>query len=145
MNFQAALLILLSLLLYACGSSKFGELGAPEEMKREQYGLDDSLADVLKRKGNVQVSGIGNDATITIRGQNSISLDTRPLYILNGVVIGHSYSKANSLVVPSEIHSIRILRGLSETAVYGEDGRNGVIVIKTRSNENEKATKLGAN
>jgi len=127
-------------LISSCGSGKFGDVGKPKEARSaERYGLDDSLADVLRRHGGVQVSGSGYDASVTIRGNsNSIKGEVRPLFVLNGVILGHGVQKANSLVVPTEIHSIKIKRSLSETAIYGEDGRNGVIEIRTKTNKDNK-------
>ena len=141
-NLTSTFLLLCSVLLIcSCGSAKFGELGAPKgERSAERYGLDDSLGDVLKRYPGVQVREAGPSATVTIRtnDSNSITLDTRPLYVLNGVMIGHDYDKANNLVVVQEISSIKIKKSLSETAIYGSDGRNGVIEIKTKMNKDNK-------
>lgn len=127
--------ILCFLMITSCGSSKFGELGKPKEAKAEhKYGLDDSLGDVLKRHGGVIVREAGTSATVIVRTNQStsMSLDMRPLYVLNGMMIGHDYDKANGLVTPTQIQSIKIKKSLSETAIYGEDGRNGVIEIRTK-------------
>jgi len=131
-------IVFLSLLLTSCGSSKFGELGAPkDDVAEERLGLDDSLGDVLKRHGGVIVREAGASATVIVRTNqsNSISLDTRPLYVVDGVMIGHDYDKANNLVIPTQIRSIKVKKSLSETAIYGEDGRNGVIEIRTKVNK----------
>lgn len=133
-----AIIVLSSLMIISCGSSKFGELGAPRDtISEEKLGLDDSLGDVLKRHGGVIVREAGASATVIVRmnQSNSISLDTRPLYVVDGVMIGHDYDRANSLVIPTQIRSIKIKKSLSETAIYGEDGRNGVIEIRTKVNE----------
>lgn len=137
------MLILCMILISSCGSGKFGDVGKPKEARTaEKYGLDDSLTDVLRRHGGVQVSGSGYDAQVIIRGNsNSIQGDVRPLFVLNGVVLGHGVQKANSLVVPTEIHSIKIKGSLAETAVYGEAGKNGVIEIKTKANKDANDSK----
>ena len=131
-------ILLISIMLTSCGSTKFGELGAPKDtIAEERLGLDDSLGDVLKRQGGVIVREAGASATVIVRtnNSNSINLDTRPLYVLDGVNIGHDYDRANSLIIPTQIHSIKIKKSLSETAIYGEDGRNGVIEIRTKTNQ----------
>ena len=58
-------------------------------------------------------------------------LDTRPLYVYDGVELGRDYTKANNTIDRASIRSIRVLSSLSEVNFYGERGRNGVIVIKS--------------
>lgn len=136
-------LSLFVILISSCGSVKFGELGEPkEERTAEKYGLDDSLTDVLRRHGGINVTGYGSEASVTIRGNsNSIKGDVRPLFVLNGVVLGHGIQRANNLVIPSEIHRIIIKKSLSETAIYGESGKNGVIEIRTKANKDSDQSK----
>ena len=90
-----------------------------------------SLADILRQQPGVIIMGSGQNVTIQIRGTNSMMLDTRPLFVYDGVEIGRDYNKANNAVDRNTMKSIRILKGLSETNYYGERGRNGVIVIKS--------------
>ncbi|MDF1694507.1 MAG: TonB-dependent receptor plug domain-containing protein [Saprospiraceae bacterium] len=91
-----------------------------------------SLADYLRTQGGVIVSGTGNNVIVQIRGVNSIQGDTRPFYYIDGVAIGRSYASANSALNPNNIKSIRILSSLSELAIYGENGNNGVILVKSK-------------
>lgn len=90
------------------------------------------LASALRSIGGLQVSGTGDNIIVTLRGMSTIKLNTQPLYVVNNIPVGNAYSDANSMVNPSEITSIRVLRGASATTIYGEDGNAGVIVIKTK-------------
>ncbi len=68
-------------------------------------------------------------ATFQIRGTNSISSGTAPLFILDGVPITSSDFNAIS---PSDIESINILKDASSTSIYGARAANGVVVITTK-------------
>lgn len=96
------------------------------------YGRYTSLADILRQQVGVIVTGTGQVAQVQIRGMNSIMLDTRPLYVYDGIELGRDYTKANNTIDRNTIKSIRILASLSEVNFYGERGRNGVILIKSK-------------
>ena len=72
---------------------------------------------------------LGAEANITIRGNNSLTQSSAPLYIIDGVPTESSMATAlNS----ADIESIDILKDASATAIYGARGANGVIVITTK-------------
>ena len=100
------------------------------------YTRYNSLADILRQQPGVIVMGAGANVKIQIRGDNSMMLDTRPLFVYDGVRMGRDYAQVNNAVDRATIKSIRVLSGLSETNFYGEDGRNGVIVIKSTRSKN---------
>ena len=82
---------------------------------------------------------LGNPPVIRIRGINSISGDSSPLYIVDGVPIfsegqGQMAAAINPLadISPSDIESIEVLKDASATAIYGSRAANGVILITTR-------------
>ena len=69
---------------------------------------------------------LGAEANITIRGNNSLTQSSAPLYIIDGFPTESSMATAlNS----ADIESIDILKDASATAIYGARGANGVIVI----------------
>ena len=114
--------------------AKKAEKTAQSEAARaalRDYGRYTNLADILRQQVGVTVTGTGQNATVQIRGMNSIMLDTRPLYVYDGVELGRDYTKANNTIDRATIRSIRVLSSLSEVNFYGERGRNGVIVIKS--------------
>ncbi len=92
-----------------------------------------SLADYLKRIPGVQVSQSGLDgAQVLIRGNNTLGGQREPLFIINGVNVGYGYNNAAPLVEVNDIASVQVLKSGQETAAYGIQGNNGVIVIKTK-------------
>lgn len=72
---------------------------------------------------------LGADANITIRGNNSLTQSSAPLYIIDGFPTESSMATAIS---SADIESIDILKDASATAIYGARGANGVIVITTK-------------
>ena len=73
-------------------------------------------------------SAEGNDNSILVRGQKSISANTNPLFIVDGVPYNGSLSDIN----PSDVASIEILKDASSAAIYGSRGSNGVFLITTK-------------
>lgn len=82
-----------------------------------------------------QVSGVKISDTIhsdrlILGGIHSVKIDDyRPLYVLDGKII--SEKKFRKLDQKS-IKTMNILKGASATAIYGEKGKNGVILVKTK-------------
>ena len=118
------------LFLSSCGSTKDG---AKVKDKTPKVYLN--LADYLRTKGGVIVSGTGDNIIVQIRGINSIQGDTRPFFYIDGVAIGRSYADANNALNPNRIKNVRILSSLSELAIYGENGNNGIIKITSKKDD----------
>lgn len=71
----------------------------------------------------------GNESTIRIRGGSSLLASNDPLLVVDGLPLdGISLSSIN----PNDIESISILKDASATAIYGNRGSNGVILITTK-------------
>ena len=132
-----AILLMAVIIIPACSSSNTSSSsGNPtsnltKSKTGREYASYTNLADILRQEMGVIVKGSGTTAEVTIRGMNSIMLDTRPLYVYDGIELGRDYSKANSAIDRATIKSIRIIRDLSQLTFYGERGRNGVIYIKS--------------
>ncbi|MEP6952363.1 MAG: SusC/RagA family TonB-linked outer membrane protein [Ginsengibacter sp.] len=90
--------------------------------------------------------GPGQSASILIRGINSLSLSTEPLFVVDGIPIDNTTSNQGASgglpasmsnragdLNPDDIESVNILRGGAATALYGLRGSNGVVVITTKS------------
>ena len=75
---------------------------------------------------------LGSYANIIIRSKNSISGSNQPLFIIDGAPIsgGRSFD-----IDPNNIASIDVLKGLAASTLYGQDGRNGIIVIQTKTGQ----------
>ncbi len=70
----------------------------------------------------------GQTASLQIRGKGSIHTTNNPLWVVDGVPIGHSEPNIN----PADIESITILKDASATALYGSRAANGVILVQTK-------------
>lgn len=73
---------------------------------------------------------LGTNANVIIRSKNSISGSNQPLYIVDGAPITGNRSFD---LDPNNIASASVLKGLAASALYGQDGRNGVILITTKT------------
>jgi len=94
----------------------------------------------------------GGGLSIRIRGNNSITGNSEPLFVIDGVPIisnnaaatpggagggGFNGANQNALATlnPGDIASIEVLKDASATAIYGSRGANGVVIITTKSGE----------
>ncbi len=88
----------------------------------------------------------GSSSRINIRGNSSITGDTQPLWIVDGVPINTQSNDISANfrdgqvspsrfldIDPNNIESVSVLRGLSATTTYGSQGRNGVILVTTKT------------
>src|SRR5450759_516726 len=84
----------------------------------------------------------GATTSVTIRGVNSISASSNPLYVVDGVpLMGGSINDIN----PNDIKSIEVLKDVSSVAIYGTRGANGVILITTkRGTDGKPVIRYGA-
>ena len=71
----------------------------------------------------------GAASNVNLRGVTSINGNTQPLYIIDGVPVDESNFRSLN---PQDIASVSVLKDAGATAIYGNRGANGVIVIKTR-------------
>lgn len=68
----------------------------------------------------------GRGATIRIRGTGTLN-NAAPLYVVDGMLLDDA-----SFVNPQDVASIEVLKDASATAIYGNRGANGVIIITTK-------------
>ena len=91
----------------------------------------------------------GAGVSITIRGTNSFTTSSQPLYIVDGIPFETGSTPASSAnsnnmqtsnalaaINPNDIASIEVLKDASATAIYGSRGANGVVIITTKRGEN---------
>lgn len=86
----------------------------------------------------------GGGVSVQIRGSNSITASSDPLYVIDGFPINNDYgivdagvtngAKINPLssINSADIESVDVLKDASATAIYGSRGANGVILITTK-------------
>jgi TonB-linked SusC/RagA family outer membrane protein len=141
------------------GSTKKKDLtGSVATIKTEdiQRGVpNDVLSGIQGQLSGVQISSDSGDPSagvnISIRGRNSISAGTNPLFVIDGMpydfnsgeiasgtVGNNNSSNPLSLINPADIKSITVLKDASATSIYGSRGANGVILIETKSGLQEK-------
>jgi len=84
---------------------------------------------------NVTQTGLaGGDASLSIRGQTSLSADDGPLIVLDGII----YNGAISDINPNDVQYIDVLKDASSAAVYGSRSANGVVIITTKKGKSDK-------
>ncbi|MDR2283726.1 MAG: TonB-dependent receptor plug domain-containing protein, partial [Sphingobacterium sp.] len=109
-----------------------------EMEKAPVVNFDQALAG---RIAGVQVSNNdgqpGQNANIVIRGGNSLTQSSAPLYVVDGFPMEDFSSSALSNF---DIASITVLKDASATAIYGARGANGVVVIETKKGQIGKPT-----
>jgi len=99
----------------------------------------------------LNTSGLsGSGTNITIRAISTITGNSQPLFIVDGVPFDASTNAQADFTYgtqtssrfldldPNNIENISILKGLSATTLYGEQGRNGVILITTKNGSTQK-------
>ena len=74
----------------------------------------------------------GSAPSIRIRGFNSINGSNDPLYVVDGVVYNGTIADLN----PADVESISVLKDAASSALYGNRGANGVILITTKKAKN---------
>lgn len=78
----------------------------------------------------------GGDVTMRIRGSSSISGETEPLIVIDNIP---SDQTAMTMLNPSDVTSIEVLKDAAATAIYGSRGANGVVMVTTKSGIEGKA------
>ena len=96
--------------------------------------------DIVSNSGN-----LGSGTSMRLRGVSSINGNSEPLIVVDGNIFESDYNAnfdyANATedqfaellnVNPDDIASISVLKDAAGTAIYGSQGANGVIEIKTK-------------
>ncbi len=114
-------------------------------------GVDQALIGRVAGITAIQTSGQpGSSVSIRIRGTSSINGNLEPLYVIDGVPVSGNngnvyemglgpvggggkptYSPLSGLN-PNDIESVEVLKDASATAIYGNRGSNGVVIITTK-------------
>lgn len=129
---------------------------AMQELKSESIieGREKNIANALTGKiSGLQVirssNGPGGSSKVQIRGKNSITGTNQPLIVVDGVPIDNflgadnndfwnpSADMGNGLsdINPEDIESMSVLKGASAAALYGSRAGNGVILITTKTGQ----------
>jgi len=99
----------------------------------------------------------GAGARITIRGENSFSGNTQPLFVIDGVpvstetdgpgdALGIGTAGSRQMDIDMEnISELTVLRGAAATALYGSRAANGAIVITTKQGHSGQPLRFNFN
>ncbi len=95
---------------------------------------------------NIQGGGgaVGSNTNITIRGNTSLTQNTQPLFVVDGVPFdnstfttdgtsGNLFTNRAFDIDPNSIASMTVLKGASAAALYGSRAANGAIIITTKA------------
>lgn len=132
-------------------------LNAEEVESRPEADIGRVLSGKISGVNVVGTGGLaGSGTNIIIRGSVSITGNNQPLFIVNGVpfntntnaesnvTTGNGSGSASSRFLdldPNNIENVSILKGLSATVLYGDAGRNGVILITTKTGSSAEVNK----
>lgn len=100
---------------------------------------------------NKNSSGAGGSTKVVLRGNKSLSGDSSPLFVIDGIPMANNRTNQPgmwggvdggdglSAINPEDIESISILRGSNAAVLYGSQGANGVVLITTKAGASGKA------
>ncbi|MCM1032504.1 MAG: TonB-dependent receptor [Odoribacter sp.] len=120
----------------AYGTVKKAEYtGSASVVKADQ--LQDVLVSNVTNALSGKMSGVmtqsstgqpGESASVIIRGVGSINTSSTPLYVVDGM----PFSGDIAAIPTTDIEAITVLKDAASTALYGERGANGVILVTTK-------------
>ena len=122
-----------------------------ELLKTNPTGINQGLQGKMAGVQVNQADGApGAGVNIQIRGANSFTTSTEPLYVVDGVPFGAGEAPGSdygskqtnnplNLINPQDIASIEVLKDASATAIYGSRAANGVVLITTKRGMEGKA------
>jgi TonB-linked SusC/RagA family outer membrane protein len=110
-----------------------------------QSGSAQTLQALQGKVSGVQIiptdGSLSSGMTFRIRGVNSITGGTQPLFVIDGVpmpaqrITNDDTETANNPLLglnPNDIASMEILKDAAAAAIYGANGSNGVVLITTK-------------
>jgi TonB-linked SusC/RagA family outer membrane protein len=80
----------------------------------------------------------GQELSLQVRGLNTLSGNTQPLIVVDGII----YTDNMNYINPADVKSIDVLKDASSKAIYGAQAANGVIQITTFQGEKNKKTEV---
>jgi TonB-linked SusC/RagA family outer membrane protein len=88
---------------------------------------------------------------IVIRGNNSLTGNNQPLFVIDGIPILNDMGESGDLdygnpansINPDEIENIEVLKGANAAALYGSDAANGVVLITTKKASKKPGLGIG--
>ncbi len=114
-------------------STKKEITGSVSQIQNDDISEEGDLANTLQGSvAGVKVVGAsgspGRTSTIRIRGIGSVTGNSSPLYVVDGVPYD-----GDPLISINSVESVSVLKDAASTAIYGSRGANGVILITTKN------------
>lgn len=118
----------------------------------EKSGTANALTSLQGRVPGARITQTGGDPAgamnINLRGINSISGGSDPLYVIDGVIVSNSSTAVTQTgnaagegqvgtprmadINPNDIETINVINGAAAAAIYGSRAANGVVLITTK-------------
>lgn len=131
-------------------------MGQSQQKSKLNFGVQDLKADQVVAGGSsnfasslqgkvsgLQVSNAGGSpnsgSQIIIRAISSVNpnQNNEPLFVIDGMPVRGGAQSIGD-INPSDIESMSVLKGAAASALYGQEGSNGVILITTKSGKDGK-------
>ncbi|MBO9616511.1 MAG: SusC/RagA family TonB-linked outer membrane protein [Dyadobacter sp.] len=145
----------------------FTTLGIQRERKTLTYATQQISGDELRSAANINFvdalngkiagldikvnsSGVGGSTRALLRGSRSLQGSSEPLYVIDGIPMvnnkgdqpgsfgGTDGGDGLSMINPSDIDRINVLKGANASILYGSQGANGVVLITTKKGKEGK-------
>ncbi|WP_341835787.1 SusC/RagA family TonB-linked outer membrane protein [Chitinophaga pollutisoli] len=112
----------------------------------EAYNTGTAATAIQGKLAGVQVlaadGNVGSQPRILVRGLSSITANTNPLVIVDGMEVGYNFMNT---INPQDILSMDVLKDASAAAIYGARSGQGVILITTRKGKGAPGIQFSAN
>jgi len=134
-------------------------LGIKRDKKSLGYAVSDVSSDQLVQRSETdpiralsgKVAGVnitgaggapGQSTKINIRGFSSLTGNTQPLFVVDGIPFDNSVNSTGQAtqfsnrafdIDPNNIESVSVLKGAAAAALYGSRATNGVILVTTKT------------
>ena len=100
---------------------------------RGTTGVVEALQGAVAGVNITQSTGrLGGGFDVEIRGKSSTNSDTKPIYVVDGIICDDI-----DFLNPSDISRIDVLKDASSTAIYGSRATAGVIMVTTKNGNSE--------
>jgi TonB-dependent starch-binding outer membrane protein SusC len=125
------------------GTQKRNEIsGTVSSISSKEFNVGQVTTPLQAISGKVaglSISQTGSDPngspTVRLRGVGSLSANSSPLYVVDGVFV-----EDISVIAPHDIETVDVLRDASSSAIYGSRGADGVIIITTKRGKEGKTS-----
>lgn len=127
------------------------ELEGEDFVKAREINLGDALTGKVAGVNVANIgSGVAGSSRVIIRGNNSLTGNNQPLYVIDGVPMdntqqgnagmwgGQDWGDGLSSLNPDDIQTMSVLKGNTAAALYGSRASNGVILITTKKGTSRK-------